>query len=169
MVIMEDDMKRCLALVAVVACLMLLMGCTLPIGKEVAKPEDTVGVNEANDAITPVESQDVGANNKEEDKKENSADISENALMIPVTLYYQDIDGYLIPMTRWVDKQPGIARAALDGLTDSAITREELRYYGIYPVLPVNTEVLGINIKDGIAIVDLIVLCLVNQFSGENW
>ena len=45
-------------------------------------------------------------------------------------------------------------RAAIEGLTDSAITREELQYYGVYPILPVNTEILGINIKDGIAVID---------------
>lgn len=147
-------MKRCLVLLTAAACLLLLAGCTLPAGKDVSMPEDTVGVNETNETIQPVESGEEKTSGSEDSNKKNSTDISENDLMIPVTLYYQDVDGYLIPMTRWIDKQPGIARAAVSGLADSALTREELQYYGVYPVMPVNTEVLGINIKDGIAVVD---------------
>lgn len=71
-----------------------------------------------------------------------------------VTLYYQDKDRFVIPVTRKVEKQEGIARVAINGLIDSAITREELQYYGLYPVLPKGTEVLGINLKEGIATVD---------------
>ena len=147
-------MKRCLALLTAIAFLMLLAGCALPTGKDEVIPEDTNGINEAENTAAPVESGNDKATGLESTNKKNGTDISENVLMTPVTLYYQDADGYLIPMTRWIDKQPGIAGAAVSGLTDSATTREELQYYGVYPVLPVNTEVLGINIKDGIAVVD---------------
>lgn len=147
-------MKRCLALLTTIAILMLSAGCALPAGKGGVIPGDTNGIDEAGNTEAPVESGSDKTTGSDGGDKENKTDISENALMTPVTLYYQDVDGYLIPMTRWVDKQPGIARTAVNGLIDSAITREELQYYGVYPVLPVNTEVLGINIKDGIAVVD---------------
>ena len=147
-------MKRCLALLTAVAFFMLLAGCALPTGKGKIVPDDTKSINETENTEVPVESGSDKLTGSESSNEEKGTDISENALMMPVILYYQDIDGYLIPMTRWVDKQPGIAKAAVNGLTDSAITREELQYYGVYPVLPVNTEVLGINIKEGIAVVD---------------
>ncbi len=151
---MEDNMKRCLALTAVLALLMLFAGCALPTGKDEVIPDTTSRIGEAENTVASDQNTSDKTTGSESDSKENGIDVSENALMTPVTLYYQDVDGYLIPMTRWVDKQPGIARAALNGLTDSAITREELQYYGVYPILPVDTEVLGINIKDGIATVD---------------
>ncbi|HEX2945975.1 MAG TPA: GerMN domain-containing protein [Clostridia bacterium] len=72
----------------------------------------------------------------------------------PVTVYYQDGDGYLIPMTRWIEPQQGIARAAVSLITDSALNREEIAYYGVYPVLPADTEVLGIDIRNGTAVID---------------
>lgn len=72
----------------------------------------------------------------------------------PVTVYYQDGDGYLIPMTRWIQMQQGIARAAVGLDIDSAIAREEVAYYGVYPVIPVDTDILGIDIRDGIATID---------------
>ena len=71
-----------------------------------------------------------------------------------VTVYYQDGDGYLVPMTRWIEQQAGIARASMNLVIDSALNREELVYYGVYPVIPASTEILGIDVRDGIATID---------------
>ncbi|MGI6777691.1 MAG: GerMN domain-containing protein [Acetivibrionales bacterium] len=101
--------------------------------------------------------------NKDEDSKEEviekEEDIEKNVQelikgTVPITVYYQDVDGYIVPVTRSVPMQEGIAKAAVNGLIDSTINREELEYYGLYPVLPQGTEVLGINIKEGIATID---------------
>ncbi len=72
----------------------------------------------------------------------------------PVTAYYQDADGFIVPMTRWIQPQPGIARANVSLTIDSALAREEVAYYGIYPVIPQDTEILGIDVRDGIAVID---------------
>jgi germination protein M len=72
----------------------------------------------------------------------------------PVTVYYQDSGGCVIPMTRWIKPQPGIARAAVSLAIDNALIREELSYYGVYPVIPAGTEILGIDVRDGVAVID---------------
>lgn len=72
----------------------------------------------------------------------------------PVTVYYQDSGGCIIPMTRWIKPQLGIARAAVGLAVDNALIREELSYYGIYPVIPAKTAILGIDVRDGIAVID---------------
>ncbi|MGE5614621.1 MAG: GerMN domain-containing protein [Bacillota bacterium] len=72
----------------------------------------------------------------------------------PVTVYYQDSEGCIIPMTRWIKPQPGIARAAVSLAIDNALVREELSYYGVYPVIPAGTEILGIDVRDGVAVID---------------
>lgn len=82
----------------------------------------------------------------------NTAGISETRY--PVTVYYQDGDGCLIPMTRWIQMQQGIARAAVGLCIDSAMAREEVAYYGVYPVIPEDTVILGLSIRDGIAVID---------------
>jgi germination protein M len=71
-----------------------------------------------------------------------------------IIVYYQDGDGCLVPMTRWIEPQQGIARAAISLITDSALNREEISYYGVYPVLPADTEILGIDIRNGAAVID---------------
>ncbi|MDF2985317.1 MAG: hypothetical protein K0R50_827 [Eubacterium sp.] len=73
---------------------------------------------------------------------------------ILMTLYYRDKDGLLIPVTRNVIKQEGMAKAAVSGLVDEAVTREQLDYYGLYPVLPQGTKIKGMTIKNGSAVID---------------
>lgn len=71
-----------------------------------------------------------------------------------VTLYYKNKDGLLVPVTRSVLKQEGMAKAAISGLVDDAVNRERLDYYGLYPVLPKGTKIKGMTIKNGKAVVD---------------
>lgn len=145
-------MRRYFGLI-IVLCFALLAGCTLPTGSDLQTTERGTEVTGTTNQVSVTE------NNTNKTDQDNGKDTGQNSgttgtAMISVTLYYQDADGYLVPMTRWIDKQPGIANAAVSGLIDSAITREELQYYGVFPVLPVNTDILGINIKEGIATVD---------------
>lgn len=72
---------------------------------------------------------------------------------ILVVVYYQDKEGFLVPVTRRIPKQPGVARASVNLLKDTAVNREQLAYFELYPVLPQGVE-FSINIKDGIAIID---------------
>jgi germination protein M len=96
-----------------------------------------------------------------------SADMEDiSATRYPVTVYYQDGDGCLIPMTRWIQIQQGIARAAVSLCIDSAIAREEVAYYGVYPVIPADTVILGLSIRDGIAVIDFSKHLL--QYSGAE-
>jgi germination protein M len=71
-----------------------------------------------------------------------------------LTLYYKNKEGLIVPVTRRVQKQEGLAKAAVNGLIDNAITREQLDYYGLCPVLPKGTKIKGINIKDKVAVID---------------
>jgi germination protein M len=87
-----------------------------------------------------------------QDISAGTGDISETRY--PVTVYYQDDNGCLIPMTRWIQMQQGIARASVSLCIDSAIAREEVAYYGVYPVIPADTVILGLSIRDGIAVID---------------
>lgn len=79
---------------------------------------------------------------------------SNNKNSLLITLYYRDKEGLLVPVTRSVLKQEGLAKAAIGGLVDEAVTREQLDYYGLYPVLPTGTKIKGMSIKNGSAVVD---------------
>lgn len=108
--------------------------------------------------INPIAADSTGTDNKAQQPRASinvpdTADAFTESRQ-PVTVYYQDKDGCLVPMTRWILRQQGIARVAVSLCTDSAVTREELAYYGVFPVIPEHTEILGIDIRNGIATID---------------
>jgi len=83
-----------------------------------------------------------------------SKEKSKEKTKIAVTVYYRDSDNCLIPITRDIYKEEGIAKAALRCMVDNDSNRSAVQSLGLYPVLPEGTEILGMNIKDGIATVD---------------
>lgn len=156
----EDVMKRFLIILTAIS-LVVLAGCAIQAGKDEAVKQSTTAAVEETGSVVPETGKEAAAEttqavntDSEASSSVSQADTEAVKPKLPVTLYYQDGDGYLVPMTRWIENQQGIARAAVNGLIDSAITREEIEYFGVYPVLPVNTEVQGINIKDGTATID---------------
>jgi germination protein M len=176
-------MKRFLIILTALS-IILLAGCAVPTGKDDAADQSATTAVEATGGVLP-ESGTEAAASTSQTASVNSGGNADNGgstdtgvkaateavtAKLPVTVYYQDSDGYLVPMTRWIEKQEGIARAAVSGLIDSAITREEIQYYGVYPVLPVNTDVQGIDIKDRIATIDFnkSLLGYENQASERN-
>lgn len=87
-------------------------------------------------------------------KQDVKSEQFEKKNLLYVVLYYQDSSNNIVPVSRRVDRQEGIARAAVSGLIDHPVNREEIEYYGIFPVLPLGTKILGLDIKQGTAIID---------------
>lgn len=72
----------------------------------------------------------------------------------PVTVYYQDGDGYLVPVTTRVEKTDGIARAALRLLVQSPENDAAAARMGLKPCVPEETD-FDLDISNGRARVDL--------------
>ncbi|HHV96425.1 MAG TPA: hypothetical protein GXX37_08155 [Clostridiaceae bacterium] len=79
--------------------------------------------------------------------------IAEDETDLFIEIYYQDIEGLIIPVTRRIPKQLSVAKSAIYGLIDSPMNRESMAYYGLIPILPKGTE-FTIDIKDKTAIID---------------
>lgn len=124
---------------------------------KVVKPKETddnEDYTEEEDIEEPIPTE---ASDKQKDNKKNTNNGgSQEAVkeIITITAYYQDADGTLIPVTRNIKKEEGVAKAAIKSMIDSEVNREELKSLGLMPVLPKGTEVLGINIIDGTAVID---------------
>jgi len=171
----------CLVIALLVA---FLFGCQVPTDKTtenengVNSPDIDKEVMSLNDAIDEKENGErneegaAGESGKESSKSpeawkesvlstvepsvENgeSKEKSKEKTKIAVTVYYRDSDNCLIPITRDIYKEEGIAKAALRCMVDNDSNRSAVQSLGLYPVLPEGTEILGMNIKDGIATVD---------------
>ena len=72
----------------------------------------------------------------------------------PVTVYYEDGEGYLVPVTTRVEKTDGIAKAALNLLVQSAENDAAAAKMGLKPCVPEGTT-FDLDIANGRARVDL--------------
>ncbi|HHY83255.1 MAG TPA: hypothetical protein GX505_11375 [Clostridiales bacterium] len=70
-------------------------------------------------------------------------------------IYYEDDAGYLVPVMRKIPWVEGIAKYTLRVMMDTPEQQEDLMMMGLRPLLPADTEILGMSIKDGIAKLDL--------------
>ena len=74
--------------------------------------------------------------------------------MQQTVVYYEDGDGYLVPVQRDVARQEGIARATLEMMVASAKNDMDAARLGLSPVLPEGTT-FDLDISNGHARVDL--------------
>lgn len=77
-----------------------------------------------------------------------------NGETVPTLVYYQDGDGYLVPVTRQVPKQDGIAKATLSLMVKSAQNDMDAARMGLRTVIPEGTT-FDIDIANGKARVDM--------------
>lgn len=69
-------------------------------------------------------------------------------------VYYQDGDGYLVPVQRQVGKQDGIAKATLELMVKDTYNDMEAARMGLLTVIPEGTK-FDLNIQDGKARIDV--------------
>ena len=74
--------------------------------------------------------------------------------MQQTVVYYQDGDGYLVPVLREVQRQDGIAKATLSLMVQSAKNDMDAARLGLTPVVPEGTT-FDLDISDGHARVDM--------------
>ncbi|MCX7843696.1 MAG: GerMN domain-containing protein [Clostridia bacterium] len=149
-------MKKCICLTLIFS-LLVASGCSMPAkrssGDTIMKSvEPLPKIQTQGDVSTKAGISGAQASESKAPVSETRSFEDKGALF--VTIYYQDREGFLIPVSRTAEKQEGIARAAVSGLADNSLNREELAYYGLFPVLPKGTQILGITIREGVAYID---------------
>lgn len=105
--------------------------------------DTSIGQNNKNEGV------DIQAGNNEITKSKTEDKTGE----IFIEVYYQDSEGYLIPVTKRIPRQLGVASASIKELINTRENREKTERYGLYPILPEETQ-FSINIKDGTAVID---------------
>lgn len=73
---------------------------------------------------------------------------------VKITGYYRDGDNVVVPITRKIKRQEGIARAVIESMIKNEENAHALQPYKLFALLPEGTVVLGMNIKEGTIIVD---------------
>lgn len=126
--------NRVIAMIVILCMLISLAGCKSPISmvKSLFGDDDEA-------ASTVIES--------------TSSLLSDEQLRDTV-LYYKDDKGFLIPVMRKIPWTEGIAKATLGALVDNPANRQDIEGVGLIPVIPANTNIIGMDIENGLCKVD---------------
>ena len=84
---------------------------------------------------------------------EEEKEVNESAF-VKSTLYFISDEGYIVPVTKLIPWEDGIAAASLRYMTSSPDNIEVAKRMGLVPAIPGGTE-FSISIRDGNALVDL--------------
>ncbi|MDD4781099.1 MAG: GerMN domain-containing protein [Tissierellia bacterium] len=71
-----------------------------------------------------------------------------------ILAYYEDENGYLVPVNTKIPWEEGIAKATIRTLVQGNEIEQRIAQSGLHGVLPKNTEVRGMSIKDGVCRID---------------
>lgn len=85
---------------------------------------------------------------------EEETEVNESAF-VKSTLYFISDEGYVVPVTKLIPWEEGIAAASLGYMTSSPENADAARRMGLVPAIPDGTR-FSISIRDGNALVDLI-------------
>lgn len=77
---------------------------------------------------------------------EDAPEIVEEDGMRKTVLYFQDEDGYLVPVMRRIPWEEGIAKVTISNMVDSPELREALNSTGLLPIIPAGTKINGMAI-----------------------
>lgn len=146
---------RKLISIAIIICIVVsITGCsTLDIMKGL-KSDDNVKLSEELDLSDFAIVDDSG--NQEEEAIDtitvnNGTEVAEAK---DILAYYEDENGYLVPVNTKIPWEEGIAKATIRSLIKGNEIEQKISKSGLHGVLPENTEIRGMSIKDGLCRVD---------------
>lgn len=79
---------------------------------------------------------------------ESMPEVVEEEGMRKTVMYFQDEDGYLVPVMRRIPWEEGIARSTLNNMVDTTELREMLDATSLTPIIPSGTKINGITIDE---------------------
>jgi len=74
--------------------------------------------------------------------------------MTEIVAYYEDDNGYIVPVNTEIPYEEGIAKATLRSLVVGNETEQKIAKSGLHGILPENTQIKGMAINDGLCRID---------------
>lgn len=81
-------------------------------------------------------------------RSDDELNITEEDDMRDTILYFQNKNGFLVPVMRKIPWEEGIAKLALKNMIDSPALRENLAPTGLVPIIPAGVEIIGMTIDE---------------------
>lgn len=89
-----------------------------------------------------------------EEAAETLAETEVETRMVDIMAYYQDENGFVVPVNTEIPWEEGIAKATLRSMVVGSETEKRIAQSGLKGVIPEATEIKGMSIKDGVCRVD---------------
>lgn len=83
-----------------------------------------------------------------------SADVEENTKTVDVTVYFQDANGYIVPVQTNIPWTEGIAKAVIRKMMCTSQLQKELVIMGLESLMPSEAAINGMDISNGLAKID---------------
>lgn len=145
--------KKIISITIIICMVVSLTGCgTLDIMKGL-KPNDDTKVSDAED-LSDFAIVDDSTNVADEGSVETITVNTADAKSKEIIAYYEDEKGYLVPVNTKIPWEEGIAKATIRSLIKGNEIEQKIAKSGLHGVLPQNTEIRGMSIKDGLCRVD---------------
>lgn len=143
--------KKIISITMIICMLVSLTGCgTLDVMKSLKSDTD----KKVSDADDLSDFSIVDDSTNETDTVDTITLNTADAKSKDIIAYYEDDNGFLVPVNTKIPWEEGIAKATLRSLVKGNEIEQRIAKSGLHGVLPQNTEIRGMSIKDGLCRVD---------------
>lgn len=147
--------KKIISLILIICLAVGITGCStldMMVGLKEKNNPDIASLEDLTDFEIVEDT--IGVNETEEPVIETVTVNTEQAKMTDILAFYEDENGFVVPVNTKIPWEEGIAKATLRSMVVGNETEKRIAQSGLHGVLPEGTEIRGMSIKDGVCRVD---------------
>ena len=154
---MKLSYKKIISLILIVCLAVSITGCStldMMVGLKGEENQDAADLADLSDFEIVDDSIGEEALEDTEDVIETITVNVEEEKMTEILAYYEDENGFVVPVNTKIPWEEGIAKATLRSMIVGSETEQKIAQSGLHGVLPEGTQIRGMSIKDGLCRVD---------------
>lgn len=147
--------NKIISLILIICLVLSITGCStldMMVGLKEENNPDIADLGDLSDF--EIVEDELGEEAVEEPVIETVTVNTEEAKMTDILAYYEDENGFVIPVNTQIPWEEGIAKATLRSMVVGSETEKRIAQSNLHGVLPEGTEIRGMSIKDGLCRVD---------------
>lgn len=147
--------KKIISLILIICLVLSITGCSTLDMMVGLKEENNPDIADLDDLSEfEIVEDEIGEEVAEEPVIETVTVNTEEAKMTDILAYYEDENGFVVPVNTQIPWEEGIAKATLRSMIVGSETEERIAQSNLHGVLPEGTEIRGMSIKDGLCRID---------------
>ena len=147
--------NKIISLILIICLVLSITGCStldMMVGLKEKNNPDMADLGDLSDF--EIVEDDLGGEVAEEPVIETVTVNTEESKKTDILAYYEDENGFVVPVNTQIPWEEGIAKATLRSMVIGSETEKRIAQSNLHGVLPEGTEIRGMSIKDGLCRVD---------------